>query len=139
MNLLSQAIILATVSHDGQVDKGGHPYILHPLRLMAQCQTDDKRIVAVLHDIVEDTPVTLDDLRSGGYPEHIVEAIDALTRREGEFYMDFIVRTHKNNLAKKVKMLDIVDNMDLSRIPNPTEADHSRMERYNKALRVLRE
>lgn len=139
MNLLSQAITLATVSHDGQVDKGGHPYILHPLRVMARCETDDERICAVLHDVVEDTPVTLNGLLADGYPAHIVETIDTLTRRSGEVYMDFIARVKKNELATVVKMLDIEDNMDLRRIPNPTEADRSRMDRYNKALWVLRE
>lgn len=137
MNGLTGAIILAAEGHDGQVDKGGNPYIMHPLRLATKCNTDDERIVAILHDIVEDTDITVDDLITLEYPQHLAFAVDCLTRRDGETYMNFIARIKNNDLATKIKILDIKDNMDLSRIPFPSKEDESRLKRYEKALRIL--
>jgi (p)ppGpp synthase/HD superfamily hydrolase len=139
MSTLTRAIVLAAQHHDGQTDKGGHPYILHPLRLMLQASTDEERIVALLHDVVEDTALTLDDLRCEGFSKQIVEAIDRLTRRPGESYDQFIERIKGNDLARRVKILDLEDNSDLSRIPNPSEVDKRRLEKYRKALSVLRD
>jgi GTP diphosphokinase / guanosine-3',5'-bis(diphosphate) 3'-diphosphatase len=104
---------------------------------MQQMDTSEERIVAMLHDVIEDTDIPLEYLREEGYSETIVQAIDYLTRREGESYMDFIKRVKQNPIARKVKIADIKDNMDLSRIPNPTEKDFQRMKRYEKALREL--
>lgn len=140
MNLLEKAIILATNKHAGQVDKGGNIYIEHPLRLMTKMDTIEEKIVAVLHDIVEDTDCSLDDLRKEGFPENIVTAVDCLTRKKDETYKEFILRIRENPLAKKVKLRDIFDNMDLSRIPNPTEKDYERIEkRYKPAIVCLTE
>jgi len=139
MSTLTRAIVLAAQHHEGQTDKGGNPYILHPLRLMLQASTDEERIVALLHDVVEDTALTLDDLRCEGFSKQIVEAIDRLTRRPGESYDQFIERIKGNDLARRVKILDLEDNSDLSRIPNPSEVDKRRLEKYRKALSVLRD
>src|SRR5690606_1606419 len=106
---------LALEAQRGQVDRAGEPYILHPLRVMAGLKTDTERIIAVLHDVVEDRDLTLDDLRALGYDETIVGAIDSLSRREGETYEAFIQRVRQNPLAVTVKLADLADNMDLRR------------------------
>ncbi|MFI2856901.1 GTP pyrophosphokinase [Paenibacillus sp. JSM ZJ436] len=137
MNQLENAIVLATSTHYGQVDKGGLPYILHPLRVMMQMDTEDERIVAVLHDVIEDSNVTIKYLAKIGLSSEVCEAIEALTRRENESYMQFIERCKQNPLARKVKTQDIYDNLSLSRIVEPTKEDYDRQKKYNKALRLL--
>jgi len=134
---LEDAISLALKAHRGQKDKGGHPYILHPFRLMLRMTTEHERFAAVLHDVVEDTGMTLADLRRKGYPEPVIEAVDCLTRRKGEAYEAFIMRLKSNQLARKVKLADLRDNMDLRRIPNPQQRDRERLKRYRKAWKEL--
>ncbi|AWX55388.1 HD domain-containing protein [Brevibacillus brevis] len=134
---LDKAILIAVNAHKGQTDKGGYTYILHPLRVMLSMDTESSRIVAVLHDVVEDTDVTLTDLRQQGFSEQIITAIDCLTRRSGESYMQFIERVKQNDLARAVKIADINDNKDLSRIPSPTKEDIERLKKYNEALNRL--
>lgn len=137
MELLSKAIVIATKAHDGQIDKGGKPYILHPLSVMMKCGNYKEKIVAVLHDVIEDTDITYDDLRQEGFDEEIIEAIDSVTRRNGESYMEFIRRCKQNSIGKYVKVADLKDNMDISRIPNPTKKDYDRVEKYKKAMSEL--
>ncbi|MFD0587673.1 GTP pyrophosphokinase [Paenibacillus sp. GCM10027627] len=138
MSILKKAIHLATTMHDGQFDKGGQPYILHPLRLMLKCETDEERVVALLHDIVEDTEITLSELRYlSDYSAEIVDAIDCLTRRESETYDDFIDRVKTNKLATKIKILDLDDNMDISRLNEVTDKDQERMNKYAAAIQRL--
>ena len=134
---LQDAIALARQAHAGQVDKAGAPYIDHPLRMAASLDNEEARIVAVLHDVVEDTSVTLDDLRAAGYSAEIIAAVDGLTRREDESYEEFIQRAAANPLARLVKIADLRDNMNLARIARPTQKDHQRLERYRQALQVL--
>jgi (p)ppGpp synthase/HD superfamily hydrolase len=136
---LEDAIALAALAHHGQKDKAGAPYILHPLRVMLKMNTDRERMVAVLHDVVEDTPYTLDALCRLGFPPEVVEAVDALTRREdqGETYEVFVLRAGCNPLARRVKIADLEDNMDLTRIADPQEKDHQRIERYRRAMAAL--
>jgi len=136
--LLERAIELAVINHKGQTDKADQPYILHPLRLMMSMDTDEKRIVAVLHDIVEDTPITLDNLREEGFGEKIVAAIDCVTKRDGEDYDSFIKRISKNPIATEVKLADLNDNMDLSRLADVTEKDLLRVAKYQRAVKRLR-
>ena len=134
--MLNKAIEIAAKAHAGQLDKGGKPYILHPLRVMMNfCADDDEnaQICAVLHDVVEDTAITLDDLRFEGFSEEIIAALGCLTKRDGESYDDFISRILTNQLACKVKNGDLADNMDLTRIPNPTEKDKERIKKYRDA------
>jgi guanosine-3',5'-bis(diphosphate) 3'-pyrophosphohydrolase len=107
--LLSKAIALASTAHGSQRDKQGEPYILHPLRVMFSCQTPEERIAAVLHDIVEDTDITLEAL-AVDFPPAIVDAVDALTHRKGEKYLQYIERLAPNNIARAVKIADIRDN-----------------------------
>lgn len=138
MSSVEQAIRLALDAHHGQVDKNGAPYILHPLRLMSRFYDDPTRIVAVLHDVVEDSDYTLADLRFRGYSEDIVHAVDCLTKREDEDYMRHIQRTLANPLAVRVKIADLEDNMDIRRYPpNPTEKDLERLQRYRQAWEYL--
>jgi len=137
MNQLSKAIIIATKAHDGQIDKAGKPYILHPLRVMMNVESMDAKIVAVLHDIIEDTNLTIYDLVVEGFSNEIIDAIECLTKRENEDYIDFIRRCKTNNIAKLVKLADIEDNRNLSRIENPTEEDYERNRKYKEAINEL--
>ena len=107
MPTLEDAISLAMEAHRGQRDKAGAPYILHPLRVMLSMETETEMIVAVLHDVVEDGGITIDDLRKAGYSGEIVNAIDHLTRLDGEEYDQFIDRVKGNPLARKVKIVDL--------------------------------
>lgn len=135
--MLNKAVEIAHIAHDGQVDKGGSPYIGHPLRVMNNVETVEEKIVAVLHDAVEDSDLTLEDLSTAGFSEVIVEAIDAITKREGEKRQDYLKRVMNNEIALKVKIADITDNMDLSRISNPQERDYERIRIYKKNLLKL--
>jgi len=137
MNRLEKAILIATQAHAGQVDKGGNPYILHPLRIMLRMNTEETMIAAVLHDVLEDTDVTADDLLKAGMSREVVAGVVALTRREGETYMDFIKRTKQDPIARLVKLADLEDNCDLTRLPNPTKEDFDRVERYKMAIGEL--
>lgn len=137
MATLERAIQLATEAHQGQVDKAGHPYILHPLRVMFRVKTIEERIVAVLHDTIEDTSLTADDLQREGFSSRVVEAIQCLTKIPGESYDQFIDRVKDNVLASRVKRADIRDNMDLSRLPSVNEKDLTRMKKYHTALNRL--
>ncbi|MGN1400427.1 MAG: GTP pyrophosphokinase [Bacillus sp. (in: firmicutes)] len=136
-HLLEKAIILATEGHTGQTDKGGSPYILHPLRVMRNVSGYNEKMVAVLHDIIEDTSCTLDDLRQEGFPDEILEAVDAITKRPGESYGTYLERVAFNPLAKIAKIADLKDNSDLSRLPEPTDEDRRRAEKYKTALQFL--
>ncbi|WP_064199049.1 HD domain-containing protein [Brevibacillus brevis] len=137
MSTLEKAIVIATQAHSGQTDKGDNPYILHPLRIMLKMPTVKTMIAAVLHDVIEDTEVTTKQLRNEGFSEEIVEAVIALTRDDGETYMEFVRRAKQNPIARLVKLGDLEDNSDLSRIPDPTEKDHERLLRYKEAIKEL--
>ena len=136
-NLLGRAARIAAVAHEHQVDKVGEAYILHPLRLMSRAQTDDERIVALLHDVVEDSDRTSKALAEEGFPQRIVDAIGCLTNREGESYDDFISRVLTNSLAVRVKLLDIEDNMDMTRLGALTDKDIERLRKYHAARQRL--
>jgi len=105
--------------------------------MMLSVDTLEARMAAVLHDVVEDTAVTLEQLRAEGFPETVIEAVEALTKRDGERYDAFILRVAPNPIARKVKLADLRDNCDLSRIAQPTEKDRQRMEKYQRAIQYL--
>ncbi len=132
--LLEKAQQIAKDAHQGQLDKAGKPYIEHPLRVMNSLETVEAKIVAVLHDTVEDSDLTLDTLVDLGFPPQIVNAIDAITKRQGEDYNDYIDRVTSNPLALQVKIADMRDNMDMNRLPHPTERDYQRLRKYQKTL-----
>ena len=127
MSTLQRAIDIAVRAHAGQVDKAGQPYMLHPLRVMFAVRNLHERMVAVLHDVVENTTTTLDDLTSDEFPTEVLEAIRALTKTEGEDRIAAARRAAENPIARVVKLADIADNMDLSRISQPTEEDYARL------------
>ncbi|GBO55817.1 guanosine-3',5'-bis(Diphosphate) 3'-pyrophosphohydrolase [Pseudanabaena sp. lw0831] len=135
--LLALAISIANQAHAGQLDKAGKPYILHPLTVMAQMDTRESKIVAVLHDAIEDSDLKIEDLVKQGFPEFITEAIAAITKVEGEQYEDYILRVKSNAIARKVKIADVTHNMNISRISNPTEKDFQRLEKYKIVLQKL--
>ena len=128
--LLTKAIELAKKAHEGQIDKGGSPYIGHPFRVMNQFKDEEEKIVGVLHDAVEDSDLTLEDLKRAGFSDRIIAAVDAITKREGEQIDNYLNRVMNNSIALKVKIADMTDNMDLSRITNITEKDRARIRNY---------
>jgi (p)ppGpp synthase/HD superfamily hydrolase len=136
---LAIAIAIATKAHEGQVDKAGKPYIAHPLTVMAEMESLESKIVAILHDAIEDSELTIKDLVSEGFPSSITEAIAAITKLEGESYADYILRVKANPIAIKVKIADLKHNMDLSRIPSPTEKDFQRLTKYQQVLQELQQ
>lgn len=137
MATLEKAIAMAVKAHQGQLDRAGRPYILHPLTVMLRMETEEAMMVAVLHDVVEDSPLTLDDLRVAGFSDTVVAAIDALSNRDGESYPDFIERLSHNPLAVQVKLGDLQDNMDIRRLPEVGEKDRERLQKYRVAWRRL--
>jgi len=139
MPTLADAVILAVNAHRHQADKVGEPYYLHSLRVMTKVRTETERVVAVLHDLIEDTSYTEDDLHSMGYSEEILSALDCLTRREEETYEQFIERIKPNPIARRVKLADLEDNMDLTRLRELPDEDLHRYQRYVKAWHVLRD
>lgn len=134
---IEQAIAFAATKHMGQVDKANAPYILHPLRVMMNVSTIQQKIVAVLHDVLEDTNTTVDELYKLGCDNDIVEAILALTKLKGESRTEAAKRTLQNPIARVVKIADITDNMDLSRIHSPTDKDFERIKEYQLVRDIL--
>jgi len=137
MSTLERAIAIAAQAHAGQTDKSGERYILHPLRVMLSMDSDLERIVAVLHDVVEDSEITLDQLRAEGFSDEALAAIDALTKPDGESRMDAAARAKANPVALRVKLADNLDNQDLSRIKTPSEKDYARIAEYRRIREFL--
>ncbi|RON28566.1 MULTISPECIES: HD domain-containing protein [Pseudomonas] len=135
---LERAIAIAAAAHEGQVDKGGAPYILHPLRVMLRVNTLEERIVAVLHDVVEDCGISFDDLRNEGFSETVLMAIASVTKVPDESYEEFVERVAQNPIGRVVKLADLEENSDLSRIAQPSWEDLERVEKYRRAIGVLR-
>lgn len=137
--LYERAVAIARDAHRGQKDKGGNPYIEHPLKVAEAMEEIELKIVAVLHDVLEDSAVTADDLVSYGFPEYLVEAVSVLTHKKGDAdsYEKYICRVKTNPIACRVKIEDIRHNLDLSRIPSPEKSDFLRCEKYRRALRYL--
>jgi (p)ppGpp synthase/HD superfamily hydrolase len=134
----SRAYQLARRMHLGQLDKAGKPYIGHPERVAAGFSDDFLKTIAILHDLVEDTELTLEEIEREFGAEVAIE-VDALTRREGEAYMDYVRRCAERWAARQVKMADLKDNLDLSRLPVVLAQDNTRVTRYTEALSFLRQ
>ena len=133
--MVDRARDVAFEAHAGQYDKAGQPYYLHPYAVAERVEGGDtERAVAYLHDVVEDTPITLDDLRGMGFPEEVIDGVDAMSRREGETYTDYIYRVRENPCARNVKLADLSHNTDPSRAASLTE---SLSKRYEQAKRIL--
>ena len=129
---------LAARMHDGQVDKSGLPYITHPERVAARLSSPEAQVVGWLHDTVEDTPLSLDEIEARFGPE-TAAAVDAVSRREGEAWDTYLERVKANPVARQVKVSDLIDNSNLSRLPRVTLRDVERQAKYNRALRELLE
>ncbi|MCG8926896.1 HD domain-containing protein [Lentzea sp. CC55] len=140
MFTLEDAVAIATSAHEGQVDKSGQPYIGHPLRVMASVSGEHEQMAAVLHDVIEDTPVTADDLLARGCPPAVVDAVVALSHLDGEPQEDYLRRVAANPLALSVKRADIGDNLSPARIARLDEETQKRLKaKYERALRLLDE
>jgi len=138
MSDLDRAIQLAARIHAGQKDRYGKPYILHPLRVMMNVKTDQEKIVAILHDVIEDSDLELKDLTEEGFSSKVVDAVECLSKRDGEAYQDYIKRVLPNPLARTVKLADLEDNMNLERVDHLEEKDYQRFARYHLAWLVLK-
>lgn len=138
MNRLEYFLQIAVLAHAGQVDKGGAPYILHPLRVMAKVKGEAQKIVAVLHDVVEDCPDwTLERLEGEGLMPHELEALAALTKQPREEKFDYYQRVSKNPIAINVKLADLEDNLDVTRLGELTKKDFERIVEYKSAKNWL--
>ncbi len=137
MSDLNRAIEIAVQAHAGQVDKAGAPYILHPLRVMMRMETPETMMAAVLHDVVEDTDWTLEALKQEGFSPKVLDAVEHLTWRPEEEYEDFLERVTQNSMACAIKVADLEDNMDLTRIEKPGQKDFDRVKKYHKARKNL--
>jgi (p)ppGpp synthase/HD superfamily hydrolase len=138
MHNIEKAIQIAMEAHRGQVDKAGKPYILHPFRLMNNFDSENEKIAAILHDVVEDSHITIEDLEKEGIPTESLEIIECLTKRSNEKYEDFINRISLNKSATKVKIKDIEDNMNISRLNSIEQKDLDRLVKYHNALKNLK-
>jgi (p)ppGpp synthase/HD superfamily hydrolase len=132
--LLGNVLVLATNAHAGQFDRGGNPYILHPMKVMHYLKSDDEELqcMALLHDVIEDTKTTWDDLIAVGCTERVINGVKALTKMPGESYDQYKERVFANPDAMKVKMADLRHNTDIRRLKGVTEKDIIRMEKYNR-------
>jgi (p)ppGpp synthase/HD superfamily hydrolase len=135
--LLEKAISIAVQAHRGQKDRNGRPYILHPISVMGKVDTETEKIVAILHDVVEDTDWTFDKLKKEGFPQEIIDALDGVTKRDGEEYEHFVNRSAKNPISRRIKLADLQDNMDARRMREMTDNDLVRLRKYRKAWAQL--
>lgn len=139
MPTIERAREIATEAHAGQRDKAGADYVTHPLRVAAAVEGETRKIVALLHDVVEDNPAwPLSRLEAEGFSTDILAAVDAMTRREDEDYFDFVRRAAADPLARRVKIADLRDNSDRTRLKAPiTGKDEQRLAKYQTALAMI--
>ena len=139
MELIEKSLEIALRAYSGKKDKAGEPYILHPLRLMAKMHTSKEMAVALLHDVIEDSEITAKELLENGIPQDVVDAVESLTKQPGETYIEFIERAKLNKLARKVKIADIEDNINLLRLKAVGQKDLDRVKKYHEAWGSLNE
>lgn len=137
MKLIEKSLSIALRAYAGKTDKAGREYIHHPLRIMAKMKTDAEMSVALLHDVLEDSDITAEQLLAEGIPAEVVEAVQCLSKNENEDYQDFVGRTKKNELAAKIKIADIEDNIDVLRLPSLDDYDLTRVQKYHSAWQFL--
>lgn len=136
--LTMQAMEIAYMAHIKQKDKAGVPYIFHPIHLAEQMDDEESTVVALLHDVIEDTDLSKEDLLKAGIPQKMVDAVVLLTRDKNEDYYEYIRRIRKNNLAKKVKLEDLNHNLDETRLLINTSKDEMRRAKYRKSIEILK-
>ena len=139
INEYEWAYNIASKAHKGQKDKGGEDYFKHPLAVSNKLSGEKDKIVALLHDVIEDTDVTVNDLREHGFSYVVVFAVQVITKKADEDYEEYLNRVKQNPIALRVKIADMEHNSDISRIKNPTEKDLKRLEKYRIRLKELRE
>ena len=132
-----KAYEIAKKAHLGQVDKAGEDYIKHPEKVASFVKTDEEKAVAYLHDVIEDTELTLEDLCEYDFSKEVIEAVDIITKMRGEDYQSYLNSVKKNKLARAVKLADLRHNSDLTRLTKVTEKDIKRKEKYQKAIDFL--
>ena len=135
--LTKKAILVAFKAHAGQMDRAGLQYILHPLHIAEQMKDEDTCVVALLHDVIEDTDMTLDDLRQYGFTEAQLEGVRLMTHEDGVDYFDYVRAIKKNEVAKAVKLEDLKHNSDTTRLAEVTDKDMERLKKYKKAEAIL--
>ena len=135
--LFDKALQIAIRAHERQKDKSGHDHIMHPIRVSERCKNIDAKIVALLHDTIEDTDVTPDYLIAEGFPEEVIDIILLVTRKEDETYQQFIERAAKNPVSREVKIADLEDNMDIRRLSYISDESAERLRKYLKAWHYL--
>ena len=132
-----KAYKIAKKAHLGQVDKAGEDYIKHPEKVASFVKTDEEKAVAYLHDVIEDTELTLEDLHEYNFSKEVSEAVDIITKKRGEDYQSYLNSVKNNKLARAVKLADLRHNSDLTRLAKVTEKDIKRKEKYQKAIDFL--
>ncbi len=136
-DLTKKALKLCFAAHKYQLDKSGMPYVFHPFHLAEQMTDEETTVVALLHDVVEDTSYAIEDLREMGFPEPVLEAIRLMTHDDGESYLDYVARLKANPIARAVKLADLQHNSDLTRLDTVDERALARVEKYKKAIALL--
>lgn len=140
MATIEKAVEIAAKAHAGVKDKQGQPYLLHPIRVMMGVEGEPTQIVAVLHDVVEDTDITLDDIRAEGFSDEVIEALALVTHDKDQPYTDYVIACRGNEIARQVKLSDLRDNTNLSRLlirPDKYPSDAERVQRYLLSYRFL--
>ena len=135
---LHKAITIACKAHQGQCSINGEPYILHPLRLLIKAKSNEERIIAVLHDVIEKTNISLADLKNKGFDHNIISSIDSLSRRKSESYVDYIGRLMQNRISVKIKLFDLADNIKMHSENNDNGIYDTKIIQYQNALKQIR-
>lgn len=135
--MLKKALDICLNKHSGQVDKSGKEYFIHPVTVALLCDTTKEKIVALLHDVIEDTDYTFTDLKNDGFSQEIIDAIRAVTKNDDITYQEYISNIKNNPIARKVKLNDLKHNSDLSRLENPTDQDLKRTKKYLESIHFL--
>ena len=136
-SMVDLALSIARKAHEGQLDKAGVAYIEHPIYVASQVDTEEEKAVALLHDVIEDSPVSAEELLQAGLPETVVTAVQVLTKKKEQDYQTYLETVKKNPLARVVKLADLKHNSDLSRLSSITEKDRERLKKYKKAIDFL--
>ena len=137
--LTKKALKLSFAAHKDQIDKSGIPYVYHPFHLAEQMDTEETVTVALLHDVIEDSDYTLDDIRDMGFPDKVVNALSLMTHDKSVPYMDYVAKIKENPIAKAVKLADLQHNSDLSRLDSVDQKALERVEKYRQAVKLLTE
>ena len=136
-SMVDLALSIARQAHEGQLDKAGVDYIEHPIYVASQVDTEEEKAVALLHDVIEDSSVTAEELLNAGLPETVVTAIQILSKKKGQDYQTYLENVKSNPLARVIKLADLKHNSDLSRLPSISAKDRERLKKYKKAMDFL--